>query len=234
VHVILAILQARMTSTRLPGKVLAPVLEEHMIARQLERLRRSRRIGNIVIATSNDPTDDPIAAWGRSAGVDLFRGDLHDVLGRFCAALEAWPEARTVLRLTADCPLADWTVIDALIDRHEAAGADYTNNVTPLRTYPHGLDAEAVRRDVLLAAGQEAGDPYEREHVTPFIYRRPERFRLASLTREPSLAHLRWTVDLPQDLEFVRDVYARLYPVNPGFTSEDVAALAVNSAPLPP
>jgi spore coat polysaccharide biosynthesis protein SpsF len=230
----LAILQARMSSTRLPGKVLAPVLGEPMIARQIERLRRSRRIDALVVATSSEPSDDPLAAWAEGAGVEVFRGDLHDVLGRFCALLAAKPQARTVLRLTADCPLADWTVIDALVDRHDAEGADYSNNVTPTRTFQHGLDAEVMRRDVLLAAGREAADPFEREHVTPFIYRRPERFRLASLTREPSLAHLRWTVDLPADLAFVRRVYERLYPANPAFTSDDVTALAENSAPIPP
>ncbi|MBL8771319.1 MAG: glycosyltransferase family protein [Phenylobacterium sp.] len=230
----LAILQARMSSTRLPGKVLAPVLGQPMIARQIERLRRSRRLDDLVVATSLDPSDDPLAAWGEGAGVSVFRGDLHDVLGRFCALLEGRPEAGTVLRLTADCPLADPGVIDALVQRFEAEGADYANNVTPDRTFQHGLDAEVMRRDVLLAAGREARDAYEREHVTPFIYRHPERFRLASLTRSPSLAHLRWTVDLPEDLAFVRRVYERLYPSNPAFSSDDVVALAENSAPIPP
>ena len=230
----LAILQARMSSTRLPGKVLAPVLGEPMIARQIERLSRSRRIDALAVATSTDPSDDPLAAWCAGAGVEVFRGDLNDVLGRFCALLEARPDATTVLRLTADCPLADWTVIDALVERHVGEGADYTNNVTPVRTFQHGLDAEVVARDVLLAAGREATDPFEREHVTPFVYRRPERFRLASLTREPSLAHLRWTVDLPEDLAFVRRVYEALYPANPAFTSDDVVALPENSAPIPP
>lgn len=229
----LAILQARMSSTRLPGKVLAPVLGEPMIARQIERLRRSRRIDALVVATSTDPSDDPLAAWCAAAGVEVFRGDLHDVLGRFCALLEARPDATTVLRLTADCPLADWAVIDALVERHVAERADYTNNVT-VRTFPHGLDAEVVARDVLLAAGREAADPFEREHVTPFVYRRPAGFRLALLTRAPSLADLRWTVDLPEDLAFVRRVYEALYPANPAFTSDDVVALPESSAPIPP
>jgi spore coat polysaccharide biosynthesis protein SpsF len=230
---ILAVLQARMSSTRLPGKVMADVLGQPMIARQIERLARSARIDRLVVATSVDPTDDALAGWGEGAGVSVVRGPLEDVLGRFGGVVRAHPQATTVLRLTADCPLADPGVIDALVDRRLAAGADYANNVTPERTFPHGLDAEAMSPEALLAAEAEAADPYEREHVTPFIYRRPDRFRLATLTREPSLAHLRWTVDLPADLAFVRGAYAALYPRDPAFTTDDVAALAPNSAPIP-
>jgi spore coat polysaccharide biosynthesis protein SpsF len=226
----LAILQARMTSTRLPGKVMAPLLGQPMIARQIERLRRSRRIDELLVATSSEPSDDPLAEWCARAGVGLHRGDLHDVLGRFCGALRRHPDAATVLRLTADCPLTDWTVIDALVDRHLAEDADYSSNVLTERTFQHGLDAEVIRPQALLAAEAEAADPYEREHVTPFLYRRPERFRLAELTRAPSLAHLRWTVDLPEDLAFVREVYERLYPANPAFSSDDVVALPRNSS----
>lgn len=226
----LAILQARMTSTRLPGKVMAPVLGEPMIGRQLERLGRAARLDRIVIATSREASDDPLASYCEGLGHTVFRGELADVLGRFLGALDLFPQAQTVVRLTADCPLADPAVIDATIARHEEAGADYTSNTPAVRTYPHGLDTEVMRRETLEAAGREATDPYEREHVTPFIYRRPERFRIASLSREPSLAHLRWTVDLPEDLDFVRDVYARLYPKNPAFTSDDVVALDRNSS----
>jgi spore coat polysaccharide biosynthesis protein SpsF len=226
----LAILQARMTSTRLPGKVMAPVLGEPMIGRQLERLGRAARLDRIVIATSAEASDDPLAAYCEGLGHPVFRGSLDDVLGRFKGALDLFPEARTVVRLTADCPLADPAVIDATVGRHEEAGADYTSNTPAVRTFPHGLDTEVMRRAVLETAWREASDPYEREHVTPFIYRRPERFRIASLSRTPSLAHLRWTVDLPEDLEFVRDVYARLYPADPAFTSEDIVALEHNSS----
>ena len=222
-----------MSSTRLPGKVMAPVLGQPMIGRQIERLSRSRRIDQLVVATSLDPSDDPLADWCASAGVEVFRGDLGNVLARFAGVLRRHPQATTVLRLTADCPLADWTVIDDLVDLHVAQAADYSNNVAPERTFPHGLDAEAMRPDALLAAAAEAADPYEREHVTPFIYRRPDRFRLASLRRAPSLAHLRWTVDLPEDLAFVREAYAQLYPADPAFGTEAIVALTRNSAPAP-
>lgn len=219
-----------MTSTRLPGKVLADVLGEPMIGRQLERLARSRRLDQIMVATSVDASDDPLARYCEGLGHAVFRGSLGDVLDRYCGAVAHVPEADTVVRLTADCPLADWTVIDATIERHHSDGADYTSNTPAIRTYPHGLDVEVMRRGALERAGREASDPYEREHVTPYIHRRPETFRIASLSRAASLAHLRWTVDLPEDLEFVREVYARLYPKNPAFTSDDVVALERNSS----
>ncbi|TAJ69448.1 MAG: flagellin modification protein FlmC [Phenylobacterium sp.] len=226
----LAILQARMTSSRLPGKVMAPVLGEPMIGRQLERLGRSARIGRIVVATSTDASDDPLADYVAGLGHLVFRGSLTDVLDRFGGAMALVPEADTVVRLTADCPLADWTVIDATIDSRREAGADYASNTPAVRTYPHGLDVEVMSREALARACREAADPYEREHVTPFIYRRPDEFRLAYLSQPVSLAHLRWTVDLPEDLAFVRDVYERLYPGKPDFTTADVVALERNSS----
>lgn len=226
----LAILQARMTSTRLPGKVLAPVLGEPMIGRQLERLSRSRRLNRIMVATSTDASDDPLANYCEGLGYSVFRGSLSDVLDRYCGAMAQVSEADVIVRLTADCPLADWTVIDATIDRLHETGSDYASNTPAVRTYPHGLDVEVMRRAALEQAGREARDPYEREHVTPYIHRRPETFRIASLSRAPSLAHLRWTVDFPEDLEFVREVYARLYPRNPAFTSDDIVALEPNSS----
>jgi len=226
----LAILQARMTSTRLPGKVMAPVLGEPMIARQLERLGRSRRLDRMVVATSTDPSDDVLAAYLEGVGQPVFRGSLNDVLDRFHGAMGMVPEARTVVRLTADCPLTDPQLIDAIIDHHDATGADYTSNTPAVRTYPHGLDAEVMRAAVLDRAWREGRDPYEREHVTPYIYRHPDLFRIESLSQARSLAHLRWTVDVPEDLEFVRDVYARLYPTKPAFTSDDIVALDRNSS----
>jgi spore coat polysaccharide biosynthesis protein SpsF len=229
----LAILQARMTSSRLPGKVMAPVLGEPMIGRQVERLRRAKRIDKLVVATSTDPSDDPLAAYCESLGLTVFRGSLNDVLGRFRAALALYPDAKAVVRLTADCPLADPELIDRVVEHHHAAGADYTSNTLGTRTYPHGLDVEVIRPEVLVEAAERASDPYEREHVTPYIYRRPETYRLAGVARHKSLAMLRWTVDFPEDLAFVRDVYAKLYPFDPGFSSDAVAALAVNTAKAP-
>jgi spore coat polysaccharide biosynthesis protein SpsF len=217
----LAILQARMSSSRLPGKVLKPLLGRPMIERQMERLRRSTALSGIVVATSTRSDDDAIAAWCGLAGVDLFRGALDDVLGRFLGALEArgWPEH--FVRLTADCPLADPTLIDTAIEVHLDSGADYTHAQED-RTYPKGLDVEVCRTDVLRALEPEAVGE-DREHVTRFIYTHPERYRIRAIKRDPPLRY-RWTVDTPEDFAFVQAVYGDLYPAKPAFTTDDVLA----------
>lgn len=227
---ILGVLQARMTSSRLPGKALADLLGQPMLGRQVERLRRSARVDRLVLATSEDPSDDPLAAYAATIGLETARGSLTDVLARFLTALDLYPQASTLVRLTADCPLTDWRVLDEAIDHHLATGADYTDNTLGAKTYPHGLDVEVLKPDALRAAGAEATDPYDHEHVTPFVYNRPDRFKLAWITRQPSLAHLRWTVDYPEDLEFVRHIYASLYPADPDFGTDAVAALPWNSS----
>jgi spore coat polysaccharide biosynthesis protein SpsF len=226
----LAVLQARMSSSRLPGKVMAPVLGEPMIGRQVERLRRARRIDQLVVATSTDASDDPLAAYCAGLELAVFRGSLDDVLERFHGVLAAHPQAKAVVRLTADCPLADPDLIDRVIGHHHEAGADYTSNTLGSRSFPHGLDTEVIRPAALAEAARNATDPYEREHVTPYIYRRPETYRLAGVARHESLAALRWTVDFPEDLAFVRDVYARLYPFDPAFGADAIAALEINTA----
>ena len=216
----LAILQARMSSSRLPGKVLRPLLGEPMIARQVERLRRAERLTGIVIATSTGAEDDAVAAEAERLEVGLHRGSLADVLGRFAGALAANGEPKTFVRLTADCPLADWRLVDACIAAHEAAGADLTHNQHGW-TYPKGLDVEVVETAALRRADREATSAHDREHVTPYIYDHPEVFRIERVTRDPPL-RWRWTVDTAEDFAFVSAVYAALYPRNPAFTSEDV------------
>jgi spore coat polysaccharide biosynthesis protein SpsF len=227
---ILGIIQARMSSTRLPGKVLADVAGAPMLGRQVERLRRSRRMDELVVATSDQASDDAVADYAARLDLTVVRGPLEDVLGRFGRALDAYPEAATVVRMTADCPLTDWRVLDAVIDHHAAAKADYASNTPQVRTYPHGLDVEVMTARALRTALFEATDPYDREHVTPFLYRNPQRFRLEFLSQTPSLAHLRWTVDHPEDLDFVRHVYGALYAANPDFAMAEIAALEWNSS----
>jgi spore coat polysaccharide biosynthesis protein SpsF len=219
---VLAVLQARMSSSRLPGKVLRPILGRPMMALQIERLRRARRLGDIVVATSTGADDDAIAASCLAISVGCHRGPLDDVLARFAGAIAAAGNPKTFLRLTADCPLADWTLIDACIEAHAASGADLTYTSEGW-TYPKGLDVEVVETAALLEADAKARDPYEREHVTPYIYRHPDRFSLNSLTRSPALRY-RWTVDTPEDFAFVSAVYEALYPGKPDFTSEDILA----------
>ena len=214
-----------MSSTRLPGKVLRPLAGAPMILRQIERVSRSARIDALVTATSDQTSDDDLALTLQGAGVSVFRGPLDDVLARFAAALDAFGPADHVVRLTGDCPLADWTVIDAVIDRHLKAGSDYASSTWERRTFPKGLDAEIMTAEALRLADAEAMSPYDREHVTPFIYAHPDRFRITGVTQDRDEGDVRWTVDRPDDLEFVEQVYDALYPGDPGFTSGEVRAL---------
>jgi spore coat polysaccharide biosynthesis protein SpsF len=213
-----------MSSSRLPGKVLADLAGAPMILRQIERLNRARRLGTIVVATSDQASDDVLATCLEAAGVAVFRGPLDDVLARFIGAMDAFGATGTVVRLTADCPLADPVVIDETLALHAASGADYTSNTPPRRSFPKGLDVEVFEAEALRIAAGETTDPYDREHVTPFLYRRPDRFRIAGLEQAPDEGEVRWTVDRPDDLDFVRAVYADLYAANPAFTSDDVRA----------
>jgi spore coat polysaccharide biosynthesis protein SpsF len=203
---VLCVVQARTGSSRLPGKVLADVDGRPMLRYMLDRLT-GLAVDDLVVATSVLDRDQPVADVAADAGVQVLRGPEADVLARFAAALNAHP-ADTVVRLTADCPLVDPAVVTAVVELHHDAGADYTCNVLP-RTFPKGLDVEVVAAPALRRAVVEATDPPEREHVTPYLYRHPEHFRLANLRSGEDLGDERWTVDTADDLEFVRTVAAR-------------------------
>jgi spore coat polysaccharide biosynthesis protein SpsF len=213
-----------MSSSRLPGKVLLPLAGAPMILRQIERVARARRIDRLVVATSENPSDDALATVVAEAGVRVHRGPLRDVLARFIGALDAHGPADYVVRLTGDCPLADPAVIDATIEHVTAAGADYGSNTPPHRTFPKGLDVEVMTAAALRAAGARAASPEEYEHVTWALHRHPELYRQAHLSQAADEGEVRWTVDFPHDYDFVRAVYEALYPANPGFTSDDVRA----------
>jgi len=220
---ILAVLQARVSSSRLPGKVLKPILGVPMILRQIERIRRAQRIERLVLATSVDPSDDALAEVVAQAGIEVSRGSLADVLDRFVkAAAPHRPD--WVVRLTGDCPLADPEVIDHVIASTLAADADYGSNALE-PTYPDGLDVEVIRFSVLETVAREPGTAAEREHVTLPIHRHPERFRIHHVKAERDLSALRWTVDEPQDFALVERIYQALYPANPAFTTADILAL---------
>ena len=221
---ILTILQARMSSSRLPGKVLRPILGQPMMALQIERLRRARLLGELVVATSTDASDDPVAQEALRLGCLVHRGPLQDVLARYVGAVAAHGPADHVVRVTADCPLADWSVVDACVELHLASGADYTSN-TVERTYPKGLDVEIVRAPLLARAASQSSDPYDHEHVTPYFYRNPQIFQVRQLVQSPDHNEIRWTVDYPEDFEFVSRVYERLYREKREFDSSDVYAL---------
>lgn len=219
---ILGILQARVSSTRLPGKVVREILGAPMLARQLERVLRSRAMDRLVVATSVDQTDDIIERLCSGRGVPCFRGSLEDVLDRFYRAARPYNPDH-VVRLTGDCPLADPELIDRVIHFHTRGGYDYTSN-TVVPTFPDGLDVEVVRFSCLVRAWEEADLPSQREHVTLFMYNNPERFKIGSFRGGSDLSRMRWTVDEPRDLEFVTKIYEALYPENPEFTTGDILA----------
>lgn len=203
-----AVIQARMTSTRLPGKVLMDLAGRPMLARQLARVKRCRGVDDIVVATTTNAADDAVVATARAEGVRWFRGSEADVLGRYAgAAREA--RADVVVRLTADCPLIDPEVSDRVIDALTAKpeAFDYASNVLR-RTYPQGLDTEALWTDCLERTARQARSEHAREHVTPYIYaERPDLFLLCSVTDETDASDLRWTVDRLEDLQLVRRMY---------------------------
>ena len=212
------IVQARMTSTRLPGKVLQVVAGRPLLAHQLLRLRRVRTPHIIVVATTANASDDPVARLASSMGCIVFRGSEDDVLDRYMGAASA-VHAEIVVRATADCPLIDPEVVDRVLGRFLDGDCDYASN-TMRRTFPRGMDVEAFSRQVLDVAAAEATDPWEREHVTPFVYRRPARFRLASVESPVDLSAHRLTVDTPEDLELIARVM--------GAFASDVASVRLN------
>lgn len=226
---ILAVLQARMSSTRLPGKVLMPLAGAPMIVRQIERTLRSRRIDRLVVATSANPSDDVLERTVRREGIEVYRGPLDNVLERFVGALDAYP-ADHVVRLTADCPLVDPSVLDETIEAHLETGADYATNTPPRPMFPKGLDVEVMTAGALRRAAAEATSDEEREHVTWGIHTRPDAWRIAYHSQPVDEGDVRWTVDRPDDYAFVAAVYDALYPKDRAFTSDAVRAF-VRSRP---
>lgn len=219
---ILAILQARVSSTRLPGKVLKPILGQPMILRQIERIQRAKKIHRFLVATSIDQTDDRLAELCTENGIPCFRGNLEDVLDRFYeAATPMRPEH--VVRLTGDCPIADPQLIDDVISFYLKGDFDYVSN-TLEPTFPDGLDTEVFKYKCLEQAWKEAVLPSQREHVTPFIYQQPDRFKIGNFKNTVNLSGLRWTVDEPADFELISIIYNSLYSKNPKFTTNDILA----------
>lgn len=219
---IVLINQARMTSTRLPGKILLPVLGKPLLAYQLERLRRAKRVDEIVVATTLNASDDPIVTLCRELGVSVYRGDELDVLDRYYQAAKAHA-ADVVVRVTSDCPLIDPAIVDQVIAAYLASDHDYIAN-TRERTFPRGMDTEVFSLRALTEAWQEGRLPYEREHVTPFLYQHPERYAIGNVASGRDLGQHRWTVDTAEDFDLIARLLGALYPVKPEFTLDDILA----------
>jgi spore coat polysaccharide biosynthesis protein SpsF len=201
------IIQARMGSSRLPGKVLMDLGGETVLSRVVHRLGRSALLHEVMVATTLSGGDDAISGECRSLGVSCFRGSEEDVLDRYYRAAQVC-DADVLVRITADCPLIDPALVDETIRVFHERRADYANN-TGAHTYPRGLDAEVFSRPALERAWREAGKPYEREHVTPYFYEHPELFRVASADGPEDHGQYRWTLDTAEDLELIRAIYLR-------------------------
>jgi spore coat polysaccharide biosynthesis protein SpsF len=219
------IVQARMTSTRLPGKVLYEVMDKPLLEYQIERLGQVRLADELVIATTTNVTDQPIIELCKRLGVAYYRGSEEDVLSRYYEAATQ-SGADVVVRVTSDCPLIDPGVMDEVISLYinNRDKYDYVSN-TLERTYPRGLDTEVFSKTALEKAYREAKEQPEKEHVTLFMYRRPEQFRLANSSGAVDYGHHRWTVDTPEDFELIKLILQELNPVNNRFTWLDVLDL---------
>ena len=221
-----AIIQARMSSSRLPGKVLLDIAGEPMLARVIARASKATSLDQVLVATTTDASDDPVAACCDSMGISYTRGSLHDVLDRYYQAASQ-TRADIVVRITGDCPVIDPVLIDNCINALLKGSFDFTCNRLPppfTRTYPIGLDTEVCTFAALEKAWNEATETFHREHVMPYLYEgvelmsenrslftgtSPRGFKIAQLHHDPDYGYMRWTVDTPEDLEFMRQIYRR-------------------------
>jgi spore coat polysaccharide biosynthesis protein SpsF len=203
-----AIIQARMGSSRLPGKVLMPLAGLAVIDRVVAQLQYSRRLSGIVVATTTSPSDDPLVEHVRKRNIRFFRGSEDDVLDRYyqCAACIG---ANNIARITADCPLIDPQVVDATIELFEKSQVMYASNIEPA-TFPDGLDVEVFSYEALEWSWREAKLPSEREHVTQYIRKHPELFSRVTLESPVPLEQLRWTLDQVEDYNFLSEVFDAL------------------------
>ena len=225
---IVAIIQARMSSTRLSGKVLMPLVGKPVLWHVVNRIRACKTIAEVVVATSTDVTDDVIETWCRGADVSSYRGDLNDVLDRYYQAglIHA---ADIVVRITADCPVVDPTIVDEVVRGYLAGGYDFYGLSGE---FPDGLDCTVFAFNALARAWREAALPSEREHVGPYIEKHPEMFKSGGFTKFTGLSHHRWTLDEPRDYEFLQVVFSRLHRPDQIFLASDVLALLDNEPEL--
>jgi spore coat polysaccharide biosynthesis protein SpsF len=230
---VVAIIQARMGSSRLPGKVLRDIHGKPMLAWVVERTRKASSVSEVMVATTSDPSDDMVEQVCRQMSIPCFRGNIYDVLDRYYqAAREA--QADVVVRITADCPLIDAGLIDTVVQRFVEEKVDFAANRLPppyQRTYPIGLDVEVVSFQALQRAWQEASEKHEREHVLPYLYESPGRFKTLTVDHETDLGSYRWTVDTFEDLEFIQKLFT-LLPDTENFTWLDVLKIVEKNPQL--
>lgn len=217
---ILAIIQARMSSKRLPGKVLKPVMGRPLLSLQIERIKKSKLIDKIVIATSSSAEDQHLEKFCQENKIICFRGPLDNVLERFYLCAKKF-NPNHIIRLTGDCPLIHSNFINDIIKFHQQGNYDYSSNsLEP--TLPDGLDIEIMSFSTLQQTYKHATLPSELEHVTPFIYNHPKQFRIGYLTYPRNYSNLRWTVDEPEDFEVIKNIFENLYNKNNNFGFDEI------------
>lgn len=223
-------LQARMGSSRLPGKVMKDVLGQPLLFRICERLEKVRHKNLLAVLSTTNPLDDPIEEFLKQKNIQCYRGSEQDVLDRFYQAAKKL-KSDTIVRLTADCAVLDPSLIDQMIEFFKKGKWDYVSN-TLIPTYPDGLDVEIFSFQALEKAWKEAKQTHQREHVTAFFYENPDTFRLANYRNAADYSQYRWLVDEPVDLEFIRALYERLHPHNPFFGFQDILDLMAKEPEL--
>lgn len=234
---IVAIVQARMGSTRLPGKVLMDIAGKPALWHVINRLKQSKLINEIVIATTRKPEDQVIINLAADTGVKSHAGSEEDVLDRYFQAAKKY-NADIIVRVTSDCPLLDPVIVDKVIGYFLENNYDYVSNTWSSaqgerkQTYPVGLDTEVFSLAVLEKAWKEAKLPSEREHVTPYIWKNYKLFRIGHVGYDKDLYYMRWTLDYDKDLIFIREVYKQLSCKGLTFNSDDVIALIQNNPQL--
>lgn len=199
------VIQARMSSSRLPGKVMMPLAGRPVLETIVDRLTRVKKASQIIVATSEEIADDVIAAFCQRAEISCYRGSLNNVLDRFHSAA-LYYNLENVIRVTADCPLIDPKIVDELIDLHMIENNDYTSNVLE-PSFPDGLDAEIFKFGALAKAHAQAKLPSDLEHVTKYIYSNPAIFKLGCLRSKQDFSHVRWTLDEPEDFVVIKEIY---------------------------
>jgi spore coat polysaccharide biosynthesis protein SpsF len=220
---IIAIVQARLESTRLPGKTMMDIMGRPMLWHVINRLKQSRRLTDIVIATTTNEKDKAIVRLARENSVKSYAGNEEDVLDRYYQAAIKF-KTDVIVRLTADCPLIDPEIVDKVIEYFLSGNSDYVSN-TVKPSYPDGLDTEVFSFGSLQRAWEEAKLKSEREHVTAYLWKHPELFKIGNVKNDIDLSRFRWTVDIDEDLQFVREIYQRLYIEDRIFYMEDVLKL---------
>lgn len=220
---VVGIIQARMGSTRLPNKVFADICGKPFIWHVVNRLKYSKTIDEIILATTINPMDDVLEEWAKENGIAFFRGSEEDVLSRFYQAAQAG-NADAIVRITADDPFKDPEIIDSVVEKLKKQKLDFAYNNNP-PTFPEGLDTEVFTFDALEKAQKNSTDPFEREHVTQYFYRNADKFKQTNISYKQNLSYLRWTIDEEKDLKMAKEVYNALYKSDKIFLMKDILDL---------